>query len=155
MLGCLAVASEPVRLVEPVRFGEDFELDLRAYALRRGDRTLKLERIPMDLLVLLVEHRGELVTREQIQTEIWGNGTFVDFEHGLNFCIKQIRATLDDDAEKPLYIQTLPRRGYRFVAPVDQDAGAAPAHVTGEMGADLVAHLENGQWSFKTDREVC
>jgi eukaryotic-like serine/threonine-protein kinase len=112
------VASEPVRLVEPVRFGEDFELDLRAYALRRGDRTLKLERIPMDLLVLLVEHRGELVTRDQIIEKIWGRDVFLDTDAGINSAIRKIRQVLKDDPEQPRFVLTVSGKGYRFVAPV-------------------------------------
>jgi DNA-binding winged helix-turn-helix (wHTH) protein len=117
-LGCVAVASEPVRLVEPVRFGEDFELDLRAYALRRAGRPLKLERIPMDLLALLVEHRGELVTRDQIIEKIWGKDVFLDTDAGINSAIRKIRQVLKDDPEQPRFVLTVSGKGYRFVASV-------------------------------------
>src|SRR5262245_1249338 len=73
---------------------------------------------PLQVLVLLVERAGETVTREEIQHCLWGDYTFVDFERGINFCINQVRSALGDDAEKPRYIETHPRRGYRFIAPV-------------------------------------
>lgn len=80
----------------------------------------------------MLAHAGELVTREQLKQEIWGEGFFVDFEHGLNICIRQIRAVLDDDAERPRYIETVPRQGYRFIArleeAVDKKGVAAQAY---------------------------
>lgn len=108
-----------------VRFGV-FELDLQAGELRKSGVLLHLPPQPFKILALLAGHPAELVTREEIRNHVWGTGTFVDFEHGLNFAIKQIRDTLGDDAETPRYIQTLPRRGYRFIAPVDV-AGLVPA----------------------------
>src|SRR5262249_52951818 len=83
-----------VLTAELLRFGEDFELDLRAYELRRGGRVLKLERIPMDLLLLLIERRGELVTREQIVERIWGKGVFLDTDNSINSAIRKIRQVL-------------------------------------------------------------
>ncbi len=83
----------------------------------------------MKVLTLLVSRGGQLVTREELQSEIWGNDTFVDFEQGLNFCIKKIRITLGDDADTPRYIETLPRRGYRFVAPVVVGRDGSSPHV--------------------------
>src|SRR6185369_10710953 len=70
------------------------------------------------LLYALASRPGELVTREELQQQVWGDGTFVDFERGLNFCVLQARTALGDDAKQPAFIETLPRRGYRFVAPV-------------------------------------
>ncbi len=101
-----------------VRFGV-FELDLQAGELRKGGVLLHLPPQPFKILALLASRPGELVTREEIRSEVWGTGTFVDFEHGLNFAINKIRDALSDDAETPRYIQTMPRRGYRFIAPVD------------------------------------
>ncbi len=103
---------------ESIRFGP-FELRLRSEELCRDGAAVKLPPQPFKVLVLLAERAGQLVTREEIQSEIWGDGTFVDFDKGLNFCIKQIREALGDDAQSPLYIETLPRRGYRFIAEVD------------------------------------
>ena len=101
-----------------MRFG-DFELLVGTAELRRSGRAVKLQQQPCKVLGILAAHPGELVTREELRQEIWPNGTFVDFEHGINFCIKQIRSALGDDAQSPTYIETLPRRGYRFIAPVE------------------------------------
>ncbi|HEY7516241.1 MAG TPA: winged helix-turn-helix domain-containing protein, partial [Vicinamibacteria bacterium] len=101
-----------------LRFGA-FELDLQSGELRRSGVLVHLQQQPAKVLVLLARRSGELVTREEIQREVWG-GTFVDFEQGLNFCVKQIRAALGDQADTPRYLETLPRRGYRFLAPVER-----------------------------------
>ena len=110
-----------------VRFGQ-FELDTAAGELRRDGRPLKLQPQPYKLLVLLTGRAGSLVSRDEIRRELWPDGTFVDFDQAVNFSVKQIRDVLRDDAERPVYIQTVPRRGYRFIAPVDtgreQPAGA-------------------------------
>ena len=98
-----------------LRFGP-FELDVRSGELRRNGTTVRLQPQPLKVLLLLAGRPGDVVTREEIQTEIWPAGTFVDFEQSLNFCIRQIRAALRDDANAPRYVETLPRRGYRWVA---------------------------------------
>lgn len=100
------------------RFGS-FELDLEAQQLLKNGRTVRLQPQPFKLLCFLVGLRGQLVTREQIRGALWSDDTFVDVEQGVNFAIKQVRDALGEDAEHPIYIQTVPRRGYRFVAPVD------------------------------------
>jgi eukaryotic-like serine/threonine-protein kinase len=100
-----------------LRFGS-FELDPASAELRKAGIPLKLHPQPLRVLVLLTARPGQIVEREEIQHTLWGDNTFVDFEGGINFCIKQIRDTLGDAAEKPRYIETLPRRGYRFIAPV-------------------------------------
>jgi DNA-binding winged helix-turn-helix (wHTH) protein/tetratricopeptide (TPR) repeat protein len=112
------VASEPLRTREAIKFGDDFELDLRAYELRRSGRLLKMERIPMELLLLLVEQRGHLVSREQIVERIWGKGIFLDTDNSINGAIRKIRQVLKDDPEQPRFLQTITGRGYRFIAPV-------------------------------------
>ncbi len=104
-----------------IRF-DPFELDLGTGELRRDGAPVRLQPQPARVLALLVARAGELVTREEIQREVWGDETFVDFEHGLNFCIREIRAALGDSARAPRYVETLPRRGYRFVAPVERPA---------------------------------
>jgi TolB-like protein/DNA-binding winged helix-turn-helix (wHTH) protein/Tfp pilus assembly protein PilF len=105
---------------------EDFELDPNAYRLRHKDRIVRLERIPFELLCLLVERRGELVIREEILERVWGKGVFVDSENGINTAIRKIRRALNDDADAPRFIVTVPARGYRFVASI-QEANAAAA----------------------------
>jgi TolB-like protein/DNA-binding winged helix-turn-helix (wHTH) protein/Flp pilus assembly protein TadD len=98
------------------RFAE-FELDSGRYELRRGDRVLKLEKIPMEILTLLVESSGQLVTRDQIIDRIWGKDVFLDTEHGINTAIRKIRQALGDDPEQPRFVQTITGKGYRFIAP--------------------------------------
>jgi TolB-like protein/DNA-binding winged helix-turn-helix (wHTH) protein len=102
-----------------IRFGNELELDRSAYELRRSGRSLKLERIPMELLLLLVERRGELVTRESIIERIWGKDVFLDTDSSINAAIRKIRQALKDDPERPLFVQTITGKGYRFVAPVE------------------------------------
>ena len=99
-----------------VKFAE-FELDGGRYELRRGDRVLKLEKIPMELLTLLAESNGRLVSRDEIVEKIWGKDVFVDTEHGINTAIRKIRQALGDDPEQPRFVQTVTGKGYRFVAP--------------------------------------
>jgi len=97
------------------RFAE-FELDSGRYELRKGDRVLKLEKIPMELLTLLVESDGQLVTRDQIIERIWGKDVFLDTEHGINTAVRKIRLVLGDDPEQPRFVQTVTGKGYRFIA---------------------------------------
>jgi TolB-like protein len=98
----------------------EFELDAATGELRKAGTLVKLQPQPFRVLLLLVERAGQLVTRDEIQRCLWTDSTFVDFEHGINFSINQIREALEDDAEKPRYVETLPRRGYRFVAQVEE-----------------------------------
>ena len=102
---------------EKVRFG-DFEFDLRSGKLFRGDRPVKIQPQPLRVLAVLLESAGEIVSRESLRSRVWGDATFVEFDQGLNYCIRQIRIALRDGASKPLYIETLPKQGYRFIAPV-------------------------------------
>jgi DNA-binding winged helix-turn-helix (wHTH) protein/TolB-like protein/Tfp pilus assembly protein PilF len=104
-----------------VTFGP-FEFDASSGELRRSGVALKLQPQPGRVLALLISRAGQLVTREEIRAEVWGPNTFVDFEQNVNFCIRQIRTVLNDHADKPCYVETVPRRGYRFVAPVRTSA---------------------------------
>ena len=113
------------RALDVVRFG-GFELDARAYELRRDGRPIRLERRPMDLLIFLVERRGELVTRADIVDQLWGKDVFIEVEPAVNTAIKKIRRALNDSPDAPTFLETVPGKGYRFVAPVTTD-GAAPA----------------------------
>ena len=101
-----------------IRFGP-FELNLENGDLRKDGEVVKLSRQPSTVLTLLASRPGELVSREEIKQKLWDGETFVDFEHGLNFCVRQIRTVLGDSADSPQYIETLPRRGYRFIAPIN------------------------------------
>src|SRR5215470_6639335 len=105
-----------------------FELDTAAGELRRQADRVKLPPQPLRVLELLVRRGGEVVTRAQIRERIWSD-SFVDFEQGLNFCIRQIREALGDTADAPRFIETLPRRGYRFLLPVEAPPAAPPRAV--------------------------
>ena len=109
-----------------VRFGS-FELDLRTSELHNNGTTTRLPEQPFQILVELVEHPGEVVTREQLRQRLWRSDTFVDFEHGLNSAVKRLRIALGDSAESPRYIETLPRHGYRLMVPVERSEPVAPA----------------------------
>ena len=109
-----------------IRFGV-FEADLRAGELRKQGVKIKLQEQPFQVLQILLEHPGEIVTREDLRQRIWPADTFVDFDGGVNNAIKRLREALGDRAETPRYIETLPRRGYRFIGTVNGSAQAAPA----------------------------
>ena len=104
------------------RFGV-FELDLRAAELRKNGVKLRLQDQPYQVLLKLIEHHGEIVSREELRSTLWHGDTFVDFETGLNTAIKRLRETLGDSADNPTFIETLPRRGYRFIATVERPVG--------------------------------
>ena len=120
-----------------VRFGA-FELDVNARELRTGTRRVRLQEQPFVILQMLLERRGQVVTREELRLRLWPAGTFVDFEHSLNAAIKRLRAALGDDADTPRFIETVPRRGYRFVAIEDADE---PASVRSEPHRIRIAVL--------------
>jgi DNA-binding winged helix-turn-helix (wHTH) protein/tetratricopeptide (TPR) repeat protein len=122
-----------------VTFGP-FHLDLATGELQRSGIAVKLQPQPSKLLVLLVQRAGELVTRDEIRQHVWAADTFVDFDQSVNFCVRQIRAALHDNADTPCYLETLPRRGYRFVAPVQNlsDRPANPEIVKTHAGSQSV-----------------
>ena len=117
------MATEPIGIQQALKFGREFELNLRAYELRRAGQTVKLEPTPFAILALLVEQRGDLVSRQQIVERVWGKGVFLDTDNSINGAIRKIRQVLNDDPENPRFIQTVTGRGYRFIAPVI-DSGA-------------------------------
>jgi DNA-binding winged helix-turn-helix (wHTH) protein len=98
-----------------VHFGV-FEVDLRAGELRRSGVRIKLQEQPFQILAMLLEHPGEVVTREEIHKKLWPADTFVDFEHSINAAVKRLREALGDDADNPRFVGTNARRGYRFIA---------------------------------------
>src|SRR3989454_10670785 len=103
-----------------VRFGI-FELDADAGELRKQGTRMKLQEQPLQMLQVLLQRPGEVVTREELQQKIWPSDTFVDFDHGINNAIKRLREALADAAETPHYIETLPRRGYRFIGKIERE----------------------------------
>src|ERR1035438_612359 len=120
----------------PIRFGI-FEVDLEAGELRRQGLKVKLQQQPFQILAMLLECPGEVVTREEIQKRLWPTDTFVDFDRGLNRATNRLRESIGDEAGNPRFIETLPRRGYRFIGPIEKlDGGQNTAEpVSGQYDA--------------------
>jgi len=147
----------PIVAKQRVHFGV-FELDTRAGELYKHELKLKLQGHPIQILAMLLERPGELITREEIQQELWPSEseTFVDFEHGLNTAVRKLRQALGDEAETPQYIETLPRRGYRFVGtltgeaaagadPSNASQGGGEAHHQGSRGGGTVPNRRSAR----------
>ena len=113
------------------RFGV-FELDLSAGELRKSGAKLRLQGQPFQVLALLLDHAGDVVTREELRQKLWPSDTFVDFDHSLNTAINKVREALGDSASSPRFVETLARRGYRFIAPVQNEA---PPSVVGPVAS--------------------
>src|ERR1700722_10437522 len=97
----------------------DYRFDWSQGVLWHNDQVVKIQPQPLAVLRALLEKHGEIVTREELRDRIWGEATYVDFEQGLNFCIRQVRAALNDSASHPRYVETFPKQGYCFIAPVE------------------------------------
>jgi TolB-like protein len=125
-----------------IRF-DPYELDVQARELRRGSERVPLQMQPFELLATLLEHPGHMVTRAALARRLWPDGTFVDFEHSLNAAVKRLRAALGDDATRPRFVETLPRRGYRFIAPcLRTERGAG---MDGRARVAVLPFTEGGQ----------
>src|SRR6187551_653046 len=111
---------ESTEATRTLKFGS-FELDLRLRELRTGSTRVRLQEQPFEILRLMLERPGDVVTREELRQRLWPAGTFVDFEHSLNAAIKRLRSALGDDADNPRFVETLHRRGYRFIAAVEAE----------------------------------
>jgi TolB-like protein/DNA-binding winged helix-turn-helix (wHTH) protein/Tfp pilus assembly protein PilF len=122
--------------LKPVRFGP-FEADFRTGELRKHGVKLKLVGQPLEILAMLLERPGQLVTREELRARLWPTDTFVDFDHGLNAAVNKLRDALSDSAEKPNYVETLPRRGYRFISALDLPDSQGLKSEVPEMPASL------------------
>jgi DNA-binding winged helix-turn-helix (wHTH) protein len=140
-----------------IRFGA-FELDLRTGELRKAGRKVRIQEQPLCVLVSLLERPGELVTRDELRKKLWQPDTFVDFDTGLNKAITKIREVLADSAASPRFVETLPKRGYRFIAPIEKLAPERGARRTVEQigaklaeGAPAIAVLPFANMS--TDKE--
>ena len=154
---------------ELIRFGEGFEVDPRALEIRHEGRGLKLERIPVQVLLILIEQKGQLVTREEIAGKIWGKDVFLDTDNSINGAVRKIRQALKDDPQEPRYVETLSGRGYRFIAsiseeerethaparpeslhPQEAEQGTMPAPQIGEQrrskADDPAPAVANGHW---------
>lgn len=129
------------------RFGP-FELDIEAAELRRDGRRVKLQPQPFRLLLLLTSRPGALITREEIRADLWPEGTFVAFDQAVNFAIKQIRDALGDSADRPVYLETVPRQGYRFIAPLADAASTAAAPPAAPAGTGTTTvRLQKAMWA--------
>jgi cholera toxin transcriptional activator len=118
-----------------IRFGL-FEADLLSGELRKNGLKIRLSGQPFQILAMLLEKPGQVVSREELQKKLWPDGTFVDFDHSLNTAINKIREALGDSAENPRFVETLARRGYRFIAPVEKNG-------PGPLSAQLVTGVVN------------
>ena len=122
---------------------DDYVLDFGRFQLSRGGRPLKLEGLPLQLLMFLVEKQGQLVTREQIADALWGQDVFVDVEQGINTAIRKIRMALDDNSGQPQYLQTVVGRGYRFIARLhaegEEDSAAIGTVSAEELGRAIMS----------------
>jgi DNA-binding winged helix-turn-helix (wHTH) protein len=117
-MGLSALMPDSQSSVRPIQFGL-FEVDLRAGELRKKGIRVRIQSLPFPLLVTLLQKQCEVVTREELRLTLWPEDTFVDFDHSLGTAINKLREALGDSASNPRFIETLPRRGYRFIAPVD------------------------------------
>src|SRR5215510_2022724 len=122
-----------------IRFGA-FEVDLQTGELRKYGLRIKLRDQPFQILSLMLEHPGQVVTREELQRKLWPADTFVDFDRGLNRAVNQLRDALSDSAENPRFIETFPKRGYRFMAPVEDSTRAAERATTAQPAAPVPGH---------------
>jgi len=145
----------PVDTPRSWRFGV-FELDASSGELRRNGTVVKLREQPVRILLLLLEHAGQMVTREQLRQHLWPSDTFVDFDHSLNSAVMKLREALGDSADKPLYIETIPKKGYRFIAPVSQqgdtqNGGASSRLPAGsELAGSNTREQSNGSAEVRT-----
>lgn len=138
MLHYASSMAPPENNSKIARFGV-FELDLSAGELRKNGVKLRLQGQPLQVLALLLERAGEVVSREELQKELWPSDTFVDFDHSLNTAINKVREVLGDSASNPRFVETLARRGYRFIAPVQNNA-TGPATVEPAAAKSPTAH---------------
>src|SRR5437868_6998823 len=113
-----------------------FAVDLRAGELRKEGRKIRLQEQPLQILALLLERQGEAVSREELRTKLWPTDTFVDFDHGVNSAVARLRGALQDSADSPKYIETVGRRGYRFIGTIEEQVAASTEFVEAAMLAN-------------------
>ena len=142
------------RSLNVARF-DAFEADLRAGELYKGGRKIKLQGQPFQVLAMLLEKPGEVVTREEMQKRLWPADTFVDFDHSLNTAIKKLRQALGDDKKKPRFVETLPKRGYRFLAPVKRPAAAREAETATAAGVSITQATAKSAWVGRVAQLSC
>ena len=139
--------SLPSESQNKVRFGA-FEIDLRTAELRTNGQELTLQGQPFQILMVLLERPGELVAREELKKRLWTPDTFVDFEHSLNKAVNRLREALGDSAEHPKFVETLPRRGYRWIGPVIQNGNGNVANESSLVvpEAEHASESEGSKW---------
>src|SRR5271170_3898549 len=145
---------QPVRSSNVVRF-DVYEVDLRSEELYKAGRKIKLQVQPFHILVMLLEQPGEVLTREELRNRLWPADTFVDFDHSLNTAIKKLRQALGDDKKKPRFVETLPKRGYRFLATVKTPATSAPAAETRVAAPSAAKDSVVSSWIGLVARVLC
>src|SRR5688572_30710840 len=133
-----------------LRFGS-FELDVRSRELRTGSATVRLQEQPFEILRMMLERPGAVVTRDELRDRLWPAGTFVDFEHSLNAAVKRLRAALGDDADNPRFVETLPRRGYRFIGAANAEGDKAAEGVPRVAVLPFSNLSEEGSQEYFTD----
>ena len=136
-----------------VRFSV-FELDLAAGELRKNGAKLRLQEQPFQVLALLLERAGDVVTREEMRQKLWPADTFVDFDHSLNTAVNKLRETLGDSASSPRFIETLARRGYRFIAPVQNSVGTGALARPAERSSAASSFSQNSPGALHPELEV-
>jgi TolB-like protein/DNA-binding winged helix-turn-helix (wHTH) protein len=144
--------ATPIASSGTIRFGA-FEADLRSGELRKDGVKIKLEGQPFQVLAALLQRPGQLVAREELRKELWPDDTFVDFEQGINAAVKRLRVALEDSADTPTFIETLPRRGYRFIAPIE-NGPQPPSEATEESQLGPISHAEEPFGNAQTTRSV-
>jgi DNA-binding winged helix-turn-helix (wHTH) protein len=144
----------PAQSSKLLRF-DAFEVDLRAGELYKGGRKIKLQDQPFQVLAMMLERQGEMVTREEMQKRLWPADTFVDFDHSLNTAIKKLRQALGDDKKKPRYVETLPKRGYRFLGTVKRPTGSALETAGGGSRVSKTKAAAGDSWVGRVAKLVC
>ena len=144
----------PARSSNLLRF-DAFEVDLRAGELYKGGRKIKLQEQPFQVLAMLLERPGDVVTREEMQKRLWPADTFVDFDHSLNTAIKKLRQALGDDKKKPRYVETLPKRGYRFLGTVKRPAAPALEPPADAVRVSKTKAAAGTSWVGRVAKLVC
>src|SRR2546428_2410126 len=138
--------SMPVSSVEPIP--SDVELDLARSELRRRGRVERLEKLPMELLILLAERRGQLVSRAEILEHLWGKDVFVDADAAINTAVRKVRRALGDDPDAPQFLETVVGKGYRFVGPITVIAGAEATPSAPDSAATISRRIASRRWAL-------
>src|ERR1700733_5018126 len=133
---------EPLRRTLVIRFGT-YEVSLQSGEVRKAGVRIRVQQQPLKLLEVLLERPGEVVAREELRSRVWPNESFGDFDQAVNIAIAKLRNALGDSAENPRYIETLPKRGYRFIAEVSVDDTAGDANAAGSAARDTTG-IESG-----------